>query len=80
MPTALGSVAVPSAEATVPPEGHEDDAVVVVIVGAAVGGAVAFGADAVGVEAALELALGLALPQAASGGGRQSRGGESNPG
>jgi hypothetical protein len=47
------------------PDGHEDDAVVVVIVGAAVGGAVAFGAEAVGVEAELELPLGVELPQAA---------------
>jgi hypothetical protein len=65
IPTALGSAEVPSAAETVLPEGHEEDAVVVVMVGAAVGGAVAF-ADAVGVEAELELAAGDALPQAAS--------------
>jgi hypothetical protein len=66
MPTASGSPDVPRAESTVLPEGHEDDAVVVVIVGAAVGGAVAFGAEAVGVEPELELAAGDELPQAAS--------------
>jgi hypothetical protein len=46
------------------PDGHEDDAVVVVMVGAAVGGAVAL-VEAVGVEPELELVVGLALPQAA---------------
>lgn len=64
-PTASGSPDVPSADETVLPEGHDDDAVVVVIVGAAVGGAVAFGADAVGVAAELEFELGVELPQAA---------------
>ncbi len=67
MPTALGSATVPSADATVDPDGHEDDAVVVVgsaTVGAAVAGC-AVGA-AVGVDPELELAAGDELPQAAS--------------
>ena len=66
IPTALGSAAVPSADATVLPDGHEDDAVVVVgsaTVGAGV--AVGVGAAAVGVEAGLELVLGVELPHAA---------------
>ena len=63
-PTAFGSVATPKADATVDPDGHEDDAVVVVTVGAAVaGGAVA---AAVGVEPELELVAGDELPHAAS--------------
>jgi hypothetical protein len=65
MPTALGSAAVPSADETVLPEGHEDDAVVVVTVGAAV--AIGAEATAVGVDPVpeLELAAGDELPQAA---------------
>lgn len=68
MPTAFGSPDVPRAESTVLPEGHDEDAVVVVIVGAAVGGAVAIGAEAtgVGVDPELELAAGDEPPQAAS--------------
>lgn len=65
-PTALGSAEVPSAAWTVLPDGHEDDAVVVVTVGAAVGGAVAIVAEAVGADPELVLAAGDALPQAAS--------------
>jgi hypothetical protein len=62
-PTAFGSAVTPKADATVDPDGHEDDAVVVVTVGAAVaGGAVA---AAVGVEPELELAAGDELPHAA---------------
>jgi hypothetical protein len=66
MPTAFGRPDVPRAESTVPPEGHDEDAVVVVIVGAAVGAAVAIGAVAagVGVDPELELAAGDELPQA----------------
>lgn len=64
MPTALGSAEVPSAAWTVLPEGHEDDAVVVVTVGTAVGGAVSL-AVGVGVEPEPEFVVGLALPQAA---------------
>jgi hypothetical protein len=66
MPTALGSAAVPSAAETVLPDGQDDDAVVVVgsaTVGAGV--AVGVGAAAVGVEAGLELVLGVELPHAA---------------
>jgi hypothetical protein len=66
MPTAFGSPDVPRAESTVLPEGHDEEAVVVVgsaTVGAAVaGGAVAAG---VGVDPEPELAAGDELPQAA---------------
>jgi hypothetical protein len=63
MPTASGSPDVPRAESTVLPDGHEDDAVVVVTVGAAVAGGTV--AAAVGVDPELELAAGDELPQAA---------------
>jgi hypothetical protein len=67
MPTGLGSAEVPSADATELPEGHDDDAVVVVG-SAIVGAAVAVGVEATGVGVApeLELDVGDALPQAAS--------------